>query len=175
MATDNDVRRVFERMVTTASPVFVGKVVAVDREARTCDVRDESAGVDIYDVLLQPVTGADAGVVIYPAVGADILMLYDADTAAYIAVMTSEVDALQITVGSASIEVKGGCITANGGKNGGVINIDALQRAHSAVVADITSLAANLAIVATAAKATINFVQTSGDLPEDIEDTKFRH
>lgn len=147
--------------------VLSGKVVEVDNKARTCNI--DIDGTTLPGVLLQPVLDNTTGLVIFPKVGATALCLYNAEYDGWVLLQTTDIDRVQLNIGDTSIEVSADGVLFNGGKNGGLVNIDTLKSAFNAVVADIATIATVLNSLGRP------IVTTSTTLDNTIEDTKVQH
>ena len=149
--------------------VLSGTVVEVDNEARTCNI--DIDGTTLPGVLLQPVLDNTTGLVIFPKVGATALCLYNAEYDGWVLLQTTEVEQVLVNIGNTAIEASADGVKFNNGKNGGLVNINTLKPAFSAVVTDI-------AIIATALNTLLPtpIVTTSYTLDNTtIEDTKVQH
>lgn len=147
--------------------VLSGTVVDVDNEARTCNI--DIDGTTLPGVLLQPILDNTTGLVIFPKVGATALCLYNAEYDGWVLLQTTDIERVLLNIGNTSIEASADGISFNGGKNGGLVNIEVLKSAFNAVVSDI-------AVIATALKGLgIPIVPTSTPLDNTVEDDKIKH
>lgn len=81
-----------------------GKVVAVDLDQKTCDVKLTGGGADVYDVLLQAVEGGNQGLILVPEVDSDVLISFLSPVTAYVA-MTSKITSLINIIDNSKIEM----------------------------------------------------------------------
>lgn len=123
--SSRDVRQALADFVagTGAAQAELGKVVAVDTQAQTCDVQVDE-GYILYDVRLTPV--ADSPTVLVPAVGSWVVAATIEGSASlrYVA-MTSQIDTLAL----------------RGEQFGGIVKIDELYDALTSLKSYCESLA----------------------------------
>lgn len=161
----SDIREMLRLYLAHDAATVVGKVTTVDKDARTCDVSLDD-NVEIYDAMLQCVSDNNTGIVVYPAVGAYVLMLHVEDNDTYQVLSVSDVD---------SIEVEGGTITINGGDNGGLVNIDPLKTALTNIYNDLQTVATLLAKPVVNGSPVGSFVPST-QLPDDnLSDPQVKH
>lgn len=93
------------------------KVISVDQDAGTCDVKPITGGADILDVRLRVDDGNIKGHIIYPEVGSLVLVApIDNDNAHYYVAMFSEVAEVRYLIDDTRlIADKNGVIIAKGG------------------------------------------------------------
>ena len=167
MANNYDTIRAMLAATMDVPAVLSGTVVDVDNEARTCNI--DIDGTTLPGVLLQPILDNTTGLVIFPKVGATALCLYNAEYDGWVLLQTTDIERVLLNIGNTSIEASADGISFNGGKNGGLVNIEVLKSAFNAVVSDI-------AVIATALKGLgIPIVPTSTPLDNTVEDDKIKH
>ena len=72
---------------------LLAKVISVDKENNTCDVKPVNGAAEILDVLLRADDGAKDGQIIYPKIGSLVMVApVDNDRAVYFVALFSEVD-----------------------------------------------------------------------------------
>ena len=99
---------------------LTGTVKAVDLSAGTCDVEPNDGGADILGARLRAVLdGAAVGLLLVPAVGADVVLL-PLDAHSYAVVLASELSEARVTIGARTWVMNGNGIVLNGGQKGGL-------------------------------------------------------
>lgn len=160
----NDIREMLSAFMNSDAVTVVGTVTQIDRENRTCNV--EVDGVEIYDALLQSVTGSDKGIVVYPKVGSYVMLLHRRENDSYMVMLSSDVEEIAIICDN---------ITINGGNNGGIVNIEALKTALNNIVGDINTIAGLLAKPVVNGSPVGTFTPSTNPPGEDFEDTTIKH
>jgi hypothetical protein len=127
---------VIKRMATDGEPKifsFVGSVVEVDVDERTCVVDPVDTGEDgrFYGVRIQGSIGAGAGVFMSPTIGSYVVVTMLNEATGFVSIM-SEVDEILIDCDS---------VVFNGGNNGGLINISDLTTEIQKLNANFNALA----------------------------------
>ena len=164
MANNYDTIRNMLMAAVDVPAVLSGKVLEVDSEARTCNI--DIDGTTLPGVLLQPLIDNTTGIAVFPKVGAQALCLYNAEWDGWVLLQASDIERIQLNIGDTSIEVSADGVLFNGGKNGGLVNIDAFN----AVVTDIGVIAAALSSLGRPITTTSTALDKS-----TIEDTKVQH
>ena len=135
---------------------LVCTVDAVDKTARTVDCTPINEGAPLLGVNLQANQGSDFGLVLFPEVGAYVVVGFVADGAAGVVLTTDKVesaelvigdasavmnaDTLTLTVGNMSAKFEKDVITFNGGSLNGLPKIDDLTNRLNIIEKDINSL-----------------------------------
>lgn len=153
--------------------VLTGKVLSVDKTARCCDV--DIDGLSLPGALLQPIIDGSAGMVVFPAVGAQVLLLYNPEWDGWVVLLASHIESIIISVDNTSLHISDKGVVLNNGKNGGLVNINTLRVEFDKVVKDISAIKADLSLIATAAGVVSSFIPSSSALPDSIEDSSFTH
>jgi hypothetical protein len=85
-----------EKIIDVPSPYNskLGKVVAIDTDARTCDVEPLDGSTVVLDVKLQAFEKSTEGVVFFPKEGSIVVMTQLNNEAGYVS-LTSEIDYVQ--------------------------------------------------------------------------------
>jgi hypothetical protein len=128
------VRRAFKRLIHRTIPAgtFAGVIVAVDENAKTCDVEPSDGSPIYFDVRLKAmITEAvnDEGLTIIPTVGSDVLVsvISKQENNCYISVF-SRIDKYLIKVNGRSIEITlDGVLKLNGDSYEGIIKAGELK------------------------------------------------
>lgn len=168
MANNYDTIRNMLMAAVDVPAVLSGKVLEVDTESRTCNI--DIDGTTLSGVLLQPVIDNSTGIAIFPKVGAQALCLYNAEWDGWVLLQASDIERIQLNIGDTSIEISADGVLYNGGKNGGLVNVNTLKAAFNAVVSDITAIATALNSLGRP------IITTSTALDNNtIEDTKVQH
>lgn len=160
----NDIREMLAAFMNSDAVTVVGTVTHIDRGNSTCNV--EVDGVEIYDALLQSVTGSDKGIVVYPKVGSYVMLLHRRENDSYMVMLSSDVEEIAIICDN---------ITINDGNNGGIVNIEALKTALNNIVRDINTIAVLLAKPVVNGSPVGNFTPSTQPPGEDFEDTTIKH
>lgn len=153
--------------------VITGKVVAVNKTARCCEV--DIDGVALPGALLQPIIDGDAGIVAFPAIDAQVILLYNPEWDGWVVIQASKVESIHISIDNTTILVSQQGVVINEGKKGGLVNINTLRSEFAKVVKDLRAVKADLSLIATAAGVVSSFTQSSTILPDSIEDTAITH
>ena len=118
MVTDDDIRRQFARAFGNLPETILAEVKSVDTTARTCDIDND--GVLMYAIRLQSVVQGNTGLVLYPAVGAQVVCCRIEDTEQYMVLHASDIDRAQLTIGDKSVKMDKNGFTFNDGMVGAV-------------------------------------------------------
>lgn len=115
-----------------AAPAFlvIGKVIAVDADAATCDVAPLNGGADWLDVRLQPLASTEqVGLLLLPKVGAHVTVAQLDHTEAFL-ISCQEIEQVRLQVAgqfSLHIDAQGHC-QFNNGDHGGLVIADRLRQ-----------------------------------------------
>lgn len=178
----DDIRQLLLAAVERQS-ILTGTVHSIDKDSRTCSI--DIDGTILPEVMLQPITDGSTGVVAYPAIDAQALLLYNAEWDGWSLLQASAIESIEvnieqttitadkeacnITVGNSSIEVTQDSIFINGGKNKGLVNVEVLKSFLQLVIADLGVLSSALNVLG------VTFTPTAKSIPDTIEDTAVAH
>lgn len=172
--TSEELRTLLRKFIGVDKPTMLATVTKVDKQKRTCTVGDD--GVEYFDVRLCPTTGGDNGIVMYPKIGAFILVVKVESSEDWAMVSATEYD---------SIEMKIDSLIANDGKNGGLVNINDLQNNLDKLRDFVKDLATNIYTWGGALDAIAGGVVTTNQTAwqvvanafqfEKMEDEKIKH
>jgi hypothetical protein len=153
---------------------IVCSVVSVDESMRTIDAKPINGDAEIFDVRLQSSINSAVGVVLIPKVNSFVVVTFLNKLTGYVALCT-EIDKILIDTPE---------ITINGGKNGGLMNIED-------VVKKLNSLEQKVNDLITACSSVVVTLAPSGAFPlasfftsvtpltptqkADIEDPAIKH
>lgn len=128
-----ELRRMLERFIdkrTVRAFLIEGKVTAIDKDKKTCDIQPLIGKAEYLDVRLLPLSGSGSfGFAIYPKKDTNVVILKKDATEAFL-LSCQEIESIELFVGEDfQLEVKnnGDCIF-NEGKNGGLIVVDKLKQ-----------------------------------------------
>lgn len=128
---------VFHRAVKTVSKYMQqidGVIKSVDEDQFTCvvTVSDSLSSVDYEDVILRVLMGSQASVIEIPVVGCNCIIFFrDGNLGRPSLLMVDKVDKLLLNCNT---------IVANGGNNGGLINIEGLVTDMNKIRNDVNTL-----------------------------------
>lgn len=124
----------------TSPTLSLCTVTSVDRSARTVDCQPLDESAPILGVSLQGDSEGEDGLLLLPKVGAYVIVGFvdGQDTGAVL--LTDELDALELKIGSQTLVVTEAGITLNGGKLGGVVKIEKLTQRLNAIEREINAL-----------------------------------
>ena len=178
----DDIRQMLLNAIERQS-IITGSVNSVDKDSRTCSI--DIDGTILPEVMLQPVTNGNTGIVAYPAINAQALLLYNAEWDGWVLLMASEIEGVEvnikqttitadkescnISVGKSSIDITKDSISINGGKNKGLVNIEALNAFLNLIIIDLNTLSSALNTIG------VTFTPTAKRIPNTIEDTSVSH
>lgn len=116
------------------------EVTSVDQTARTVDCQPLDESAPLLACNLQGDQEGTDGMTLFPKVGSFVIVgLVDgADTGAVL--LADELDAIDIKIGDQSLKITPDSFIFNGGKLGGLVNIDGLTDRLNAIESDINSL-----------------------------------
>ncbi len=152
-----DIIRKLSREGDSAS-IMVGTVSAVYTEARTVDVEPINEDAPVLGVNLQANQEAKLGVVLFPRVGSYVAVAMLSGFSAGVVVLTEDVESIEVNINDGtkltisedgtSLNVKDGitldiddsAATFNGGKLGGLINVEDLTTRLNEIEKDINNL-----------------------------------
>jgi hypothetical protein len=94
----NDLKTAIRQISNTNEAIYslVGKVIKVDKTARTCVVRPENGEADILDARLQANTEGSMGAVVFPKKGSFIVVTFLNKNTAYVA-LTTEIETVKLS------------------------------------------------------------------------------
>lgn len=122
-----------------AAPI-TGTVTAVDVAACSCDVEPNDGGAPVLGARLRAVLdGSDAGVLLVPKVGADVLLL-PLDDYTFAVALASELTEARITIGGSTWVLDASAITMNGGNQGGLVLVTPLVTLLNLMITQINTL-----------------------------------
>ncbi|MCF0184088.1 MAG: hypothetical protein HUK01_07120 [Bacteroidaceae bacterium] len=124
----------------TSQSVFVGKVTAVDRQARTCDVEPIDEDAPVPAVNLQANQESGLGVVMTPRVGSYVVVAMLGGYASGVVVLTEDIERLDVKIGQKTVAVSEDGIVMNGGDMGGMVKIQELTQKLNNLENDINTL-----------------------------------
>jgi hypothetical protein len=131
--TSEDLRKLLRDFVGTNNSTMLAKVTDINKQKCTCTVEDD--GALFFDVRLRSITGSNAGIIMYPKIGSNILVVKIEDTENWAMLSASEYESIEIEINSLII---------NGGGNGGLANTPELKmqldKTNEALQAIITVL-----------------------------------
>jgi len=157
MAAISNIIRQIAAQGNSAS-VLVATVSAVDTKTRTVDVEPINEDAPVLGVNLQANQEATLGVVLFPRVGSYVVVAMLSGYAAGVVVLTEDVESIEVNINDGtkltitedgiSLNVKDGstldiddsAAVFNGGKLGGLINIEDLTKRINAIEKDINNL-----------------------------------
>ncbi len=102
---------------------LVCTVDAVDKTARTIDCTPLNENAPLLGVNLQANQGSDFGLVLFPKVGAFVVVGFIADGAAPVMLCTDELERAEIVIGDSSVVIDSDRITINDGSLGGLVKV----------------------------------------------------
>ena len=165
-----------------------GKVTALNMVERTVDVCiDEQAGLVLYDCRLNAIVDTYAShLLVAPALGS-IVTVERQRKGIYAVVSYSEIDSVDIRIGTTEVAIGADGVVLNGGMNGGMVNVQVLQdnmdnikkyceRIRSAVESGLTAVGAGTA--ANGATGASGFAQAMGSASiqlKTMNDDKIKH
>ena len=119
MVTNGEIRKMLREFIGSVSvdATIVAKVKSVDRDKCTCTVEDND--VEYFGVRLRPITGNNTGIVMFPKIDSNIMLVKVEDTEEWAMISATQYDCIQIEIESLII---------NGGENGGLTNTPELVR-----------------------------------------------
>lgn len=124
-------RQMLAQFIGKSMPSILAAVKAVNEDDATCDLDDD--GTMHYNVRLRPITGANDGVLLVPAVGAKALAIQVEGTDDWMMLQCTKYDKFLATIGGVSIDIAEGEILLNGGGNGGLVLLEAILSAINRV------------------------------------------
>lgn len=176
MATYSEIRQQLAESFGGVRPTMLAKVTEVDKDSRTCTVDDD--GAVYYGVRLQCIAGGNAGLVLFPPVGACVLAVRVEKSEEWAVIAASEIESWRIDAGKRSVELDGGAVVFNGGSLG-LIRIDRVMEWMDKVYNDMQSLITLLSSTAVAGNgAPLGAVftpTTPKPVRDDFEDTAVKH
>lgn len=174
--TENELRDRIRSLVKNGYQTILCKIVSVDKTERTCSV--DYDGVIIYGVRLQSVTGGSTGITIYPQTGAQALCLQIEGSDEYTLLQVSEIESMEIQIGSRSLKTDKDGFVFNQGSVG-ITKTDKMVEWMSKVYSDMQTLITLLSTSAVAGNgAALGIVftpQTPSPQLTDFEDTTIKH
>lgn len=102
---------------------LVCTVESVDKKTRTVDCIPLNEGAPLLGVNLQANQGSDFGLVLFPKVGAFVVVGFIAGGAAPVMLCADELESAEIVIGKMSAVIDSGAITFNGGALGGMVKV----------------------------------------------------
>lgn len=137
MVTDDDIRRQLVNALGKLPETVLAEVKSVDTTARTCDIDND--GVLMYGIRLQAIVQGNTGLVLYPAIGSQVVCCRIEDTEQYMVLHASDIDQAQLTIGDKSVKMDKNGFTFNDGTVGAVC-ADKLVEWMSKVYSDLQTL-----------------------------------
>lgn len=140
MSKSDSIRAGIVSLAQRAAPrqMRLGTVSAVDESGRTCTVEVDE-GYTLYGVRLSSVDDAD--IVLVPAVGAwcYVASVDNSEELTFV-LAPSAVEKVVAKIGDFTAELSGGALSINGGRLGGIVNVDALISEIDALKRDLNAL-----------------------------------
>lgn len=102
------IKESIQRLADKGEVVYsiIGTVIAIDHEARTCDVApNDNTDAVLYEVMLQAAFDSNTGIVIFPKVGSDVIVTMLDRNTGYVALM-SEIENIEIKTTSVDIKAE---------------------------------------------------------------------
>lgn len=120
-------RQMLLQFIGKSMPSILATVKAVNEDEATCDLDDD--GTMHYSVRLRPITGANDGVLLVPAIGAKALAIQIESTDDWMVLQCTGYDKMLATIGGVTIDISDGKALLNGGENGGLVLVNAILSA----------------------------------------------
>jgi len=166
--TDDELRKALRDFFGNFSATMIATVKSVDKEKCTCSVKDN--GSEYFDVRLRPTIGSNAGVVMYPKIGATILAVKLESTEEWAMICATKYDSIDILIES---------LVMNDGNFGGLVKIQELTNKLNTLVNVYNSHTHSVATTGTAAAqngtATTTTEQAQTFNKSDYENMKIKH
>lgn len=119
--------------------LMIGTVTGVDTAALTVDVEPLDGDAPVLGVNLQANQYCNKGVVVIPRTGSYVVVGMLTGYAAGVVLLTEDVAEVRVKTGETGMTIADNGIAINGGKLGGLINIEALTQALNGIVTAFNS------------------------------------
>jgi len=172
--TNDELRQILRKFIGDEKPTMLATVKSVDKEKCTCSIEDD--GIEYFNVRLRAITGKNTGIVMYPKIGTDVLVVKIESTEEWAVIYATEYESIEIEIDS---------LVINGGKNGGLVTIGDLKDNLDKLRDFVKDLATNIytwgSVLDSLAGGVVATNQTAWNVIvntfqfKDMEDTKIKH